>query len=1180
MKKLLALLLLAGSAFGQGEKISQMPAATLPLTGTELVPMVQNGANVATPSVNLGTAGLIITCAKLPVLTGAITSSGCVTTYTGIVPIANGGTGQGSPSLLGGTNVTISGTWPNQTISSTYGQVLPIGNGGTGTNAPGLIAGTNVTISGSWPNQTIASSGGGSGSGTVNSGTLGQIAYYASAGTAVSGTSTFSVSSITGGTANTTGINLSGYIVGQGLVNACNFSTVANGGSGYCGNTVRNLEALSCANSSGATQVTISEDLHLAPYATSGARGVVSGCGPIAAQNFKGGIVTGGAPAGYAVGDYIIASGGTPTGVTVNTGLGSATFTGSIAAASGVLNVASGLTGNIDVGQVITGTGISTPIFITGFLGIGTGVGGGTGGTGLYQTNYTGGAVASTAMTATPKAVFLVNQVSPFAVSVVGSGSYSISPPGGASTMGNYAGSATTGTYTSISGTGGTGSGAIGTVVINGAGHVGSITITTPGSAYIFGDTLSFAVTGGTVTGQVQSVFMAQGSTTGGGSGATFAPPLTGLPISGPITVVGVGTFTIGGTAPTITAPGGNNWWAIGNDDAPAINAAFAAGYSGVFLPVTQTQAWATNLTSQYSQFTQLNLPSAREFTFGCMGNSINALEVLNAQLAVAFNPGSGLFFIPANNEIIDCYLEGFGLVNYNIYQGGADWRITSTMDRDATVANIIVGDGSASDNAENNTLLSNTFHNDQTLVPIGASLGFATGSGSSDNQIFGLYGDGCVYACVQTNSAGTSIDIGHVYLSFAGPGYDIEGAKTYLTNVIDDNPPPGTSCYFENAGVGVLNSWECNTSANTNGQIGVKLNVDSTIVVGCGNIGAVGSYWNANTANIVVQSAAFTSNRVAPCVGKQDQIGYFAAFGVPATGGAQTINAIGTQSLTFGNVTDGLFLKIPDCTAACVNAIQLQPTKEGQQAVITVASSSVAQGDLAINVTAASAAAASGLAGGAANLTGGNADNSTASTVGGTANVFGGTGSTNATGGVGGPVNIKGGPGGNNSNGGNVTITGGALAGSGSVGTVNIQTGTTGVTNINTGSNGSLVHLADGTGAGNVIIGNANNQVSIRAPLISGSGTQFTVAGTGACSGATITAGGTQAGRVACPGTTGSATLTFTFVSAPTGWACWASDISTGVTFAQSGTGASSCTMTAAAVTSGNSVVFGALGY
>src|SRR4051812_2450451 len=50
--------------------------------------------------------------------------------------------------------------------------ILPISNGGTGTSTPGLVAGTNVTIDGAWPNQTINSSGGGGGGG---GGTWGSI---------------------------------------------------------------------------------------------------------------------------------------------------------------------------------------------------------------------------------------------------------------------------------------------------------------------------------------------------------------------------------------------------------------------------------------------------------------------------------------------------------------------------------------------------------------------------------------------------------------------------------------------------------------------------------------------------------------------------------------------------------------------------------------------------------------------------------------------------------------------------------------------------------------------------------------------------------------------------------------------------------------------------------------------
>ena len=41
--------------------------------------------------------------------------------------------------------------------------ILPVANGGTGTATPSLISGVGITISGSWPNQTVTATGGGGG---------------------------------------------------------------------------------------------------------------------------------------------------------------------------------------------------------------------------------------------------------------------------------------------------------------------------------------------------------------------------------------------------------------------------------------------------------------------------------------------------------------------------------------------------------------------------------------------------------------------------------------------------------------------------------------------------------------------------------------------------------------------------------------------------------------------------------------------------------------------------------------------------------------------------------------------------------------------------------------------------------------------------------------------------------
>ena len=58
-----------------------------------------------------------------------------------------------------GDQTNITGTADNVT------GIVAVVNGGTGTATPSLVAGTNVTITGTFPNQTIAASGGGGGGG-------------------------------------------------------------------------------------------------------------------------------------------------------------------------------------------------------------------------------------------------------------------------------------------------------------------------------------------------------------------------------------------------------------------------------------------------------------------------------------------------------------------------------------------------------------------------------------------------------------------------------------------------------------------------------------------------------------------------------------------------------------------------------------------------------------------------------------------------------------------------------------------------------------------------------------------------------------------------------------------------------------------------------------------------------
>jgi len=85
------------------------------------------------------------------------------------------------------TNACASTAFVHGGFQPTLTLPLSISNGGTGTSSPGLTAGSNIVITGAWPNNTISSSGG-AGSGVVGSGLLNQFAKYPSNGTSVIGT--------------------------------------------------------------------------------------------------------------------------------------------------------------------------------------------------------------------------------------------------------------------------------------------------------------------------------------------------------------------------------------------------------------------------------------------------------------------------------------------------------------------------------------------------------------------------------------------------------------------------------------------------------------------------------------------------------------------------------------------------------------------------------------------------------------------------------------------------------------------------------------------------------------------------------------------------------------------------------------------------------------------------------
>jgi hypothetical protein len=90
---------------------------------------------------------------------------------TGLVAVANGGTGTATPALVAGSNVVITGTWPNQTIAAAApgtGTVTSVAGTGSanGLSLSGTVTSTgNITLGGAvtsltTTNFTIEESGG------------------------------------------------------------------------------------------------------------------------------------------------------------------------------------------------------------------------------------------------------------------------------------------------------------------------------------------------------------------------------------------------------------------------------------------------------------------------------------------------------------------------------------------------------------------------------------------------------------------------------------------------------------------------------------------------------------------------------------------------------------------------------------------------------------------------------------------------------------------------------------------------------------------------------------------------------------------------------------------------------------------------------------------------------------
>lgn len=228
--------------------LSSSPTLTTPALGTPSTVTLTNATGLPLGGiVNIGTNTLLGNPGTAAAAPSAVTvGSGLTLTAGGTLAATAGGGGTvTSVAASGGiTGLSFTGSPVTTAGTLTLGGTLAVGSGGLGGGTtptagqipigngtiyvPGtLTAGTNITIT----NGTTISAAGG-GSGTVNSGTAGQLTWYAVTGTAVSGNANATISSgaLTLGVAGTAAgsVLLSGATSGTFTLSAS-----AAAGTGY-----------------------------------------------------------------------------------------------------------------------------------------------------------------------------------------------------------------------------------------------------------------------------------------------------------------------------------------------------------------------------------------------------------------------------------------------------------------------------------------------------------------------------------------------------------------------------------------------------------------------------------------------------------------------------------------------------------------------------------------------------------------------------------------------------------------------------------------------------------------------------------------------------------------------------------------------------------------------------------
>jgi len=137
--------------------LASSPSLITPILGAATATTI-NGLTIT----NNGTNTLNIAAGKTLTDTSSIgasillgTTGGGFSAYAGTTSCTN----QFLTVLTSAGVGTCAGITSSEIITALNSTPLPVAQGGTGTATPSLVAGTNITITGTWPNQTISTSG-------------------------------------------------------------------------------------------------------------------------------------------------------------------------------------------------------------------------------------------------------------------------------------------------------------------------------------------------------------------------------------------------------------------------------------------------------------------------------------------------------------------------------------------------------------------------------------------------------------------------------------------------------------------------------------------------------------------------------------------------------------------------------------------------------------------------------------------------------------------------------------------------------------------------------------------------------------------------------------------------------------------------------------------------------------